>query len=169
MRSINMNEEMSVKLDELLSSVEKFNNWFGKYETGVSKHCYGNLPDAPGIYLVVGSFCDSDDYFDFKEIYYIGVSTTSILQRWRNHHKMPVFETINLAAYRAKHGKEPDEYHLSFLAVHTWVNPFASSEYLLWLERKLIDKIQPPCNNLVVGRNRDSETVETTVIQLYSS
>ena len=165
-----MNEEMGAKLDELLSSAEKFNNWFGKYETQVSKYCYGHLPDAPGIYLVVGTFCDTDNYFDFKEIYYIGVSTTSILQRWRNHHKMPVFETINLAAYRAKHGKDPDKYDFSFLGVHTWINPFASPEYLLWLERKLIEKIQPPCNRLAVGRNHDSELGEATIVQLpYSS
>ena len=167
-----MNEEMSVKLDELLNNIEKFNYWFEDYIVKVDKLAWQALPDLPGIYLVVGnSNCKTQaPYFEFKQIFYIGVSTTSIMRRWQNHHKLPVFEAINIAAEIVRTGKTEPYTGLEFLQVHAWVNPFASPEYLLWLERKLIEKIQPPCNRLAVGRNRDSEIVETTVIQLpYSS
>ena len=160
-----MNEEMSVKLDELLSDISKFSNWFDFYKIPPASGCADYLPDLPGLYLVVGTFGE-DELTSFEQVFYVGVSTTSIRTRWRNHHKIPVFEAINLAVKQAR----PDMSYKSFLVIHTWVNPFASPEYLLWLERKLIERIKPRCNNLTTGKNRDSEIIETTVIKLpYSN
>jgi hypothetical protein len=112
------------------------------------------LPELPGIYLVAET--NEMALSNFKQILYIGYSNVSIRQRWTRHHKMQLF---NLLETRGRNYKTEEEQFFR-IGIFYWVNPFASEKFLKKLERLLIDKIKPPCNNLKIGKNRDSDIEE---------
>ena len=111
-----------------------------------------DLPDLPGIYFVATT--DENPLERFDQIIYIGVSTKSIYQRWRSHHKMPIFRLLEKTA-RDVHQDEYTNYD-RYIGIFCWVNPFADAEFLMTLENELINRIKPCCNRLQMGKDRDS-------------
>lgn len=119
-----------------------------------------SLPNLPGLYVVAGT--SEMHLVSLEQIYYVGVSTTSIRERWRNHHKMVIFNAIENAVMQFQDYSSiycPDRtfpYKSSFLDIFCWPNPFASPKDLLDIERELIFYLKPQCNKLATGKNTDS-------------
>lgn len=108
-----------------------------------TSHLIKNLPDLPGIYLVLlVDHCE----FDQSHVIYTGVSTTSIKQRWTSHHKMGLFKATEKILLHSRHT----------LSIRWWVNPFATSSELLKIEDFLIKKLNPPFNWVGIGYKRDA-------------
>ncbi|MBD2222582.1 hypothetical protein H6G33_37285 [Calothrix sp. FACHB-1219] len=120
------------------------------------------LPDLPGIYLL--AITHEKALEEISQIVYIGSSVVSIKKRFKEkHHKMQVFyllEKLLLDAHKT-HFVDFDNYGRFCLGIFCWPNPFIEPKFLRRFEELLIDKINPPCNYLKVGKNRDSEIEET--------
>lgn len=140
-------------VDSLLDNPPLFFDWINPAGApGLAIKDIACLPDLPGIY-VVATTNNATGLERLSQIVYVGVSTKSIKRRWLNHHKRDVFYLLEKVAQDF----QTDVHKNCYLGVFCWVNPFTNAKFLQSLERVLIDKLEPPCNYLKVGKNRDSE------------
>lgn len=116
-------------------TAKELNDFFG------NSACYSSdglkaLPDLPGLYLVTRDHLISS----FEDVLYIGMTSRSIKERWRTHHRLPELRLLRCL--------KQDWY------IFCWVVlPGMFAEYeLLKIENQFIQLVNPPLNGAVEYR-----------------
>ncbi len=118
---------------------EQISEWAGyhlqyvDFKDVVNEEGLHQLPDFPGLYFVYFIIYDSKGKWT-ENLVYIGIATTSISQRWKSNHQVPLFGKMH------KLGIE------ILVRTFTLLPGMVTAETLQMWEQSLIQKLHPVFN-----------------------